>query len=157
MQEKDLEQLKEMAKSLKRYSGKIKLISLLEKARLEYESNNFSSCEQSCKNVLEMDPQNAVALRGLGCVSQAAGDYKNAEKYYNKALKTSLNKEIEYTLIGNLYYMQENLEKALEFYNLAIEANDDYDKAYEGRNQAMLERHLKIIDLQDSLIKQKIF
>ena len=52
---------------------------------------------------------------------------------------------------------KENLEKAIEFYNLAIEINDNYDFAYEGRNQSMLESHLKIIDLQDSLIKQKIF
>ena len=53
--------------------------------------------------------------------------------------------------------MQEDLENALEYFNLAIENNDDYENAYEGRNQAMLEKHLKLVDLQDSLIRQKIF
>lgn len=157
MQEDDLKKLKDIAKSLRRCSGKIKLIALLDKAKFEYESNKFSDCEQSCKKILEADPNNPIALRGIGCVKQASGDYKNAEFYYQKALKTSQNKEIEYTLIGTLYYLQEDLEKALEYYNLAIEINDDYDKAYEGRNQAMLEKHLKLIDIQDSLIKQKIF
>ena len=108
-------------------------------------------------NKVKVNSQNAVALRGLGCVAQAGGDYKNAEKYYQKALKTSENKEIEYTLIGTIYYLQDDLETALEYYNKAIDINDDYNKVYEGRNQAMLERHLKVLDLQDSLIRQKIF
>ena len=64
---------------------------------------------------------------------------------------TLLNKtkEIEYTLIGMAYYLQDKLDDAVEYFNLAIDANDNYDKAYEGRNQAMLENHLKIIDLPE--------
>ena len=157
MQEENLKKLQNIAKSLRKLNGKIKLISLLEKAKREYESNKFSDCEKTCKEILQTNPQNATALRGLGCVAQANGDYKTAEKYYQKALKTSENKEIEYTLIGTIYYLQEDLETALEYYNKAIDINDDYENAYEGRNQAMLENHLKIIDLQDSLIKQNIF
>ena len=157
MQEDDLKKLQNLAKSLRNLNGKIKLIALLEKAKKEYETNKFSECEKTCKKVLQVNPQNAVALRGLGCVAQAGGDYKNAEKYYQKALKTSENKEVEYTLIGTIYYLQDDLETALEYYNKAIDINDDYNKAYEGKNQAMLERHLKVLDLQDSLIKQKIF
>ena len=30
---------------------------------------------------------------------------------------------------------------------------DDYDKAYDARNQTMLEQHLKILDLQETLKK----
>lgn len=157
MQNDDIKKLKNIAKSLRKLNAKIKLISLLDKAKKEYESNNLSDCEKTCKEILSSNPHNSIALRGLGCIAQAKYDYKNAEKYYNKALENSNNKEIEYTLLGTIFYLQDNLEKALEYYNLAIDTNDDYDKAYEGRNQAMLEQHLKIIDLQDSLIKQKIF
>ena len=157
MQENDLKELLNLAKSLRNLNSKIKLITLLEKAKKEYESNKFSDCEKTCKEILKTNPQNPTALRGLGCVAQASGDYKTAEKYYKKALKTSENKEIEYTLIGTIYYLQEDLETALDYYNKAIDTNDDYDNAYEGRNQAMLEQHLKLIDLQDRLIKQKIF
>ena len=60
---------------------------------------------------------------------------------------------MEYSLLGTIYYLQENLDEAVKYFNLAIDANDDYDAAYEGRNQAMLENHLKILDLQDSLKK----
>ena len=34
-----------------------------------------------------------------------------------------------------------------------FDENEDYTSAYEGRNQAMLENHVKILDLQESLKK----
>ena len=157
MNEDDLKELQNIAKTIKRINGKIKLLALLERAKFEYDSNNFADCEKTCKEILQSNPQNSTALRGLGCIAQASGDLEKAEKYYQKALEFSENKEIEYTFIGTIYYLWEDLEKALEYYNKAIDVNDNYDDAYEGRNQTLLERHLKIADLQDSLIRQKIF
>ena len=49
--------------------------------------------------------------------------------------------------------MSDIREMIVEYFNYAIDENDNYDKAYEGRNQAMLENHLKIIDLQEALKK----
>ena len=121
------------------------------------EKNNVENCEEIFKEILIAQPQNSIALRGLGCVMQAKGNSRQAIKYYKKALKYSENKEIEYTLLGTIYYNEDNLEKAMENYNMAIEVNDNYDLAYEGRNQSMLEYKLKIIDLQDNLIKQNLF
>jgi len=157
MQEEDLNKLKEIAKNLRNLNSKIKLISLLERAKKEFELNKYSDCEKTCREILKKDFQSFVALRGLGCVYQARKDYNSALKYYEKALEFSKNKEIEYTLIGTIYYIQDDLEKAIEFYNLAIDINDSYENAYEGRNQAMLENHLRIIDLQDNLIKRNLF
>ena len=73
-----------------------------------------------------------------------------------KALKYSDKKEIEYTLIGTIYYLQDKFEEALKNYNLAIETNDSYEQAYEGRNQTILENHLMLIDLQDKLIEKEL-
>ena len=92
----------------------------------------------------------------MGCIEQfGKSNYKKALEYFFKALEFSEQKEIEYTLIGMLYYLESDLDNAVEYFNLAIDENDDYTSAYEGRNQAMLENHLKIIDLQESL--KKIF
>lgn len=157
MEEKDLDKLKNISQNLRKLNGKIKLVSLLDKANQEFSKNNYSDCQKTCKEILKKDSKNALALRGLGCVMQSLGNYKKAIFYYEKALENSQAKEIEYTLIGTVYYILEDLEKAIKFYNLAIDINDSYDNAYEGRNQSMLEYHLKIADLQDSLIKQKIF
>ena len=73
--------------------------------------------------------------------------------YFEKALEFSTSKEIEYTLIGMVYYLEDRLDEAVENFNLAIDENDSYTKAYEGRNQAMLENHVKILDLQEALKK----
>ena len=157
MQENYLDKLKDIASSFRRINGKIKLLSLLNRAKKEYDSNNYETCEATCLEILKSNPKNSVALRGLGCVAQVRGEYSKAEKFYKEALVESKNKEIEYTLLGTIFYIQEDLDKALYYYNLAIDCNDDYEKAYEGRNQTMLENHLKIIDLQDSLIKRNLF
>ena len=157
MSEKYIDQLKNISKTLQRINSKVKLVALLERAKREYDNNNYLDCEKACNEILKTNPKNPVALRGLGCVKQITGNYTKALEYYNLALEYSENKEIEYTLIGTIYYNQNNLDEAIKYYNLAIEVNDEYDLAYEGRNQSMLENHLKIIDLQDSLVQENIF
>ena len=146
----------ELIAPLKRIKVKLKLVKLIEKAKAEYDKNNYSGCEDACNKILEESPSNSVALRGLGCVMQAKGDMEQALEYYTLALEHSNNKEIEYTLIGTVYYLENNLEAAINYYNLAIEINDNYDPAYEGKNQSMLEYHLQIADLQDNLIKRNL-
>ena len=80
-------------------------------------------------------------------------EYNKALEYFTKALEFSDSKEIEYTLIGMVYYLEDKLDDAVENFNRAIDINENYTQAYEGRNQAMLENHVKILDLQESLKK----
>lgn len=157
MDKKDIEELQNLAKSLKRMNAKLKLLSLLNKAKVEFDKNNYAQCIIDCEKILEEDENNPIALRGIGCALQSSGNEEKALIYYKKALEFSENKEIENTLIGTIYYLRDDLETALNYFNLAIEINDNYDLAYEGKNQTMLEKHLQILDLQDSLIRQKIF
>ena len=157
MDKKEIEELVSLAKSLKKMNAKIKLIALLEKAKAEFDKNNYAQCIMDCENILAEDENNPIALRGIGCALQSTGNIEKALGYYKKALEYSENKEIENTLIGTIYYLRDDLETALKYYNQAIDINDNYDLAYEGRNQTMLEKHLEILDLQDSLIRQKIF
>ena len=155
MDSKDIEELKSLSSHMRRVSKKLKLLNLLKTAKEEYESNNFEDCIKICEEALRQNPDNSAALRGLGCSMQALGKFDKAVEYYRKALEFSENKEIEYTLLGTVYYFEDNLEKALKYYNLAIDTNEDYDPAYEGKNQTMLERHLQVADLQDSLIRNE--
>jgi tetratricopeptide (TPR) repeat protein len=157
MNEEDFQKLKNISSSLKKLNTKIKLLALLERAKSAYDENRLSECESTCREILKENPKNSTALRGIGCVFQAKGDSKNAIKYYLQALDASDKKEIEYTLIGTVYYNENNFEEAIKYYNLAIDANDDYDQAYEGRSQSILERHLEVLDMQDSLIQRNIF
>ena len=151
MSDENLEILSGIKAQIQRINSKLKLLFLIKKAKEEYTRNNYEDCLNSCKEILKTNPNNAVALRGIGCVMKSKGDFSKALEYYNEALKNSEHKEIEYTLIGTIYYLQDDLDNAIENYNRAIDANDNYDSAYEGRNQAMLENHLKIADFQEQL------
>lgn len=145
----------EITDTIKRVNQKLKLLKLLQIAKKEYDKNNYEDCVENCLKILETNPQNPIALRGMGCAMQSLLQRDKAIFYYQEALKYSKNKEIEYTLLGTIFYIENNFEEALKYYNLAIESNDDYEPAYEGRNQTMLERHLMLADLQDDLIKRE--
>ena len=147
------EYLRGISARFRTLSAKIKLISLLETAKNEYEKHNLKEGYDALIEAYELDKKNPVTLRGLGCFKQSEGDFESAIDYYKKALEFSETKEIEYTLIGAAFYLQDKLDDALIYFNKAIDENDNYDPAYEGRNQAMLENHLKLVDLQESLKK----
>lgn len=152
----ELNKIKEISQSIKRINQKFRLLKLLRIAKEEYDKNNYEGCADTCLKILETNPENPVALRGLGCAMQSLGKADKAINCYEEALKYSENKEIEYTLIGTVYYIQNKFEEALKYYNLAIDNNENYEPAYEGRNQTMLENHLMLADLQDELIEREI-
>ncbi len=147
------QKLNEISDFFRRMSNKIKLVKLITQAKREYDKYDLKNGYKALNQAYQMDKTNPTILRGFGCFKQAEGDFDKAIEYYKKAVEYSDAKEVEYSLIGMAYYLQEKLDEAVEYFNLAIDANDDYDKAYEGRNQAMLENHLKIIDLQEALKK----
>lgn len=151
--EEEIKQLNNIAEHFRRMNAKVKLISLIQKAKDEYDRYDYQSGIQTLEEAYKLDPQNSTVLRGLGCMKQFEGDYDSAIEFYRKALEFSETQEVEYTLIGMAYYLQDKLDEAVENFNLAIDKNDNYTAAYEGRNQAMLENHVKILDLQEALKK----
>ena len=151
--EEEIEKLNEIADFFRRMNSKILLLKLIKQAKSEYDKYDYAQGRKTLIQAYLLDKNNSVVLRGLGCINQFQGKFNVAIRYFNKALRFSTNQEIEYTLLGMVYYIQDKLDEAVNYFNLALDENDNYDKAYEGRNQAMLERHLKIVDLQESLKK----
>ena len=151
--EEELKKLNQLSDFFKRINTKITLLKLIECAKAEYDKYNFAEEKIYLDEGYKIDNQNSAILRGLGCIEQFKGNYEQAIGYFEQALEKSTTKEVEYTLIGMAFYLQDKLDDAIIYFNLAIDANDNYSNAYEGRNQAMLENHLKVIDLQESLKK----
>ena len=150
----EIEKLNELSDFFRKMNAKIILLRFLKKAKSEYDKFNFEECRKSLIKAYFADKKNPVVYRGLGCINQFRGKFNSAVRYFNTGLKYSDKKEIEYTLLGMVYYLQGKLDDAIIYFNLAIDVNDDYSPAYEGRNQSLLENHLKVIDLQESLKKQ---
>ncbi len=143
--------IKEITDSIQRINSKFMLLKLITEAKYEYDKYDYEAGRRSLIEAYLIDKKSPVVLRGLGCINQYKGKYNLAEKFFKKALRYSEKKEVEYTLLGVLFYVQNKLDEAIKYFNLAIDSNDDYDYAYEGRNQALLENHIRISDLQDSL------
>lgn len=149
----ELEYLQKITEFLRRANAKVKLVTLIKKAKQEYDRYDYKSGLETLEEAYKIDPENPAVLRGLGCMRQFRKEYDKALEYFTKALEFSDSKEIEYTLIGMVYYLEDKLDDAVENFNRAIDINENYTQAYEGRNQAMLENHVKILDLQESLKK----
>ena len=147
------QKLREISGFFRRMTGKVKLIKLITQAKQEYDKYDYNAGVKTLEEAYRLDDKNPVVLRGLGCMNQFLGNFDKAIAFYKQALEYSDAEEVEYTLIGMAYYLQDKLDEAVEYFNLAIDKNDDYESAYEGRNQAMLESHVRILDLQDSLKK----
>lgn len=149
----DIDKLNEIYANIQRINSKVILLKLIKQAKIEYDKCDYEAGRKLLIQAYIEDRKNPVIYRGLGCISQYNGKYNFAIRMFNLALKYSLKKEVEYTLIGMTYYLLNDLDEAVKYFNLAIDENGQYDYAYEGRNQAMLENHLKVADLQESLKK----
>ncbi len=149
----DIDKLNEIYANIQRINSKVILLKLIKQAKIEYDKCDYEAGRKFLIQAYIEDRKNPVIYRGLGCISQYNGKYNFAIRMFNLALKYSLKKEVEYTLIGMTYYLLNDLDEAVKYFNLAIDENDNYDYACEGRNQAMLENHLKVADLQESLKK----
>ena len=145
------EVLSEISDYISRLNSKVILLKLITQAKSEYDKYDYKAGRKSLIEAYLIDKKNPIVIRGLGCISQYNGKYNSALRYFKKALRYSTKKEVEYTLVGMVYYLQDELEEAIKYFNLAIDSNENYESAYNGRNQAMLEYHLKISDLQNSL------
>jgi len=149
----DIDKLNEIFANIQRINSKVILLKLIKQAKFEYDKCDYEAGRKFLIQAYIEDRKNPVIYRGLGCISQYNGKYNFAIRMFNLALKYSLKKEVEYTLIGMTYYLRDDLDEAVKYFNLAIDENDNYEYAYGGRNQAMLENHLKVADLQESLKK----
>ena len=150
----EIDKLSEISDFFKRINSKILLLRMLKKAKEEYDIYDYKSARKTLIQAYFTDKKNPVIYRGLGCINQFKSKWNSAIRYFKIALKYSNKKEIEYTLLGMAYYLQGKLDDAIIYFNRAIDVNDDYTPAYEGKNQSLLENHLKIIDLQEALKKQ---
>ena len=147
----EINKLNELADFFKRINKRVLLYTLVNKAKAEYDKCNFQDSKQNLEEAYKVDKNDPTVLRGLGNLELFNKNFDKAIDFYNKALEYSEKKEVEYTLLGMAYYLQDKLDDALHYFNSAIDENDSYTSAYEGRNQTMLENHLKIIDLQEGL------
>jgi len=100
-----------------------KLISI---AMQHFNSNNYTSAEESFNSVLEMDPTNIEATFYLGLISFINNDHESAESYYLQALEMDpTNNDIK-NYLSKVYQAQDMNDEAIAV--LTEIAEDTQDK-----------------------------
>ena len=86
------DKLNELSDFFRRMSAKVKLIKLIEHAKIEYDKYNLDSSLESLEKAYKIDSKNSTVLRGLGCINQAQGNFDKAIEFYKEAVKNSTKK-----------------------------------------------------------------
>ncbi len=87
---------------------------------------NFEKATEIFDKILEDDPDNIVAIYGIGSVYQAMGDFKNAETYLRKTLTLQPTHVDALNGLGYLYAQQgKNLDEAEALIKRALEKSPE--------------------------------
>ena len=66
----ELNRLKEISGFFRRMNTKVKLLTLITKAKEKYDRYDYKSGIETLEEAFKIDPQNPTVLRGLGCMIQ---------------------------------------------------------------------------------------
>jgi len=133
-----LTSLKRYEEALECYDKAIDLDSqniniLLNKANMCYISNRYKVLLECCDKILKLDHEQIGAWNGKGFALRALGEYEKATECYKKILEIE-SKTINYDVKSDFFYCNKkdlilyeykSWEKALEYYDKALEVNPE--------------------------------
>lgn len=106
------------------------------------------------KKVLELDPDNGLAINALAFTYTLVGDYQNAEKCLKCYATISPGDANPFDSLGELYLLQGNFEQAEAKFREAIAVKEDYIHAYHCLSylSALQENYKEAIDFIEQFI-----
>jgi tetratricopeptide (TPR) repeat protein len=128
---------------------------LLKKGVDLLKQGKYLEAEPICQHVIELDTNNASALRGIGIIRAVAGKLEEAEYFFLRSKKIDDNyKSIR--LLAGVYYETEQLEKIEEYIPILIdnklEHRDVFDiilmYAINQNDKALFEEALKGVPVE---------
>lgn len=103
---------------------KLEAQDLNNQAAMLIKVGNLDAAAEKINKAIECDPMVVDSYRNYGDICMAKEDYKEAKKYYNKAILIEKN-GLFYFLYGNACFMMDDVHEGLKYYNLAIDAGYD--------------------------------
>ena len=89
-----------------------------------YTSKNLNEFGKATAEAVRLDQNNWAALHNRAVFFRKRKDYKRAEEYMNRALKSNANGDVHYGL-GFIFYKQQLYAKALPHFEKAVQFNPD--------------------------------
>jgi len=93
------------------------------------------------KSVLDMEPRSRFALTSLGYASRAAGDDRQAERYFERLAQDYPHLYVPYLALGDLYTDRQEYSKAEGFYAKGYQAAPKNVLIVAGGANAAIEEH----------------
>jgi tetratricopeptide (TPR) repeat protein len=105
-------------------------IALYNRGRAYEEIGNYKLSVKDFKRVLEIDPKNENAHLSIGKDFYRQDDYENAAFNFEKAYKLNTKNAQAALLLARANHKFGEIDIAMEFYNKAINLDDNYGEAY---------------------------
>ena len=103
---------------------------LLETAGGLYSSGNYVDALAMMNNLLELQPENIIALNVAGVCAQCLGKHGDAEESFRRAISLHPDHADAYFNLGGLLHVQQHYVEAEEAYCRAISLRPDYVDAH---------------------------
>lgn len=117
-----------------------------------FDDSYYTTAETAYAHVLELDPNNTTALRGVGDIDYDTNKYDQAVAAYEHYLKEKPNDPEVRTDLGSMYLYTGNADQALIQYQRAIKLKPDMFQAYYNMGVAFAQEN-KNGDAQAALKK----
>ncbi|CAD5962454.1 UDP-N-acetylglucosamine--peptide N-acetylglucosaminyltransferase [Planktothrix tepida] len=97
------------------------VIVLYQQASRHIAQQQYEEAITTCQNILQLQPNFALAYSTIGLAKQLQGQLEEAKSYYENALKLQPNWVEVLGNLGTVYLQQQQWEKALKFYEIALQ------------------------------------
>jgi superkiller protein 3 len=108
---------------------------MLRKTQRLFERHRFEQARRLCRQILELEPENAEALNNLGAVYLAEGDFEQADRYLRQALGLDPGLESASDNLRKLDALRRQGHEALEPAGLELLLENSRTLTEEGRFQ----------------------
>ena len=112
--------------------------TLLQEAGACLQDGRLDEAQRISRLVLSSHPESSLALNIMGTAQLRLGDLSNAVRSLLESLSLDSNQISARSNLGYAYFLQKNLESALEQFNIAIRSDPIFVSAYNNRGLAYL-------------------
>lgn len=120
------------------------------KSVLAYNVGKFKKCRLLLERVMALDPASWQSRHNLGIVlSEQLGDTAGAKKAYQQALAIEPKAAISLHGLGRTFYLENDYDKAREYYESALGIDPDYAPAHANMAHLLDSRYCKYDKARD--------
>ena len=95
-----------------------------------FQAGNLDQAEQTCREILDAQPDNAHVLHLLGIIQYQRGNYDSAIELITQSLQFNSAEAYAYFDLGNIFREKGNNEEAIANYQKAVQINPALDDAH---------------------------